>query len=120
MANKKTNDAEVLKYFSNLNKARKDAMMKSYRTGGLTKCQNGCGTTFKSSGPRVVINKRGGDGLNIGGNGKFKKKVGDVVENIGDSFNRLKPKAKAAIIGGTTALAYGVNRAIKRAKAKNG
>ncbi len=120
MANKKTNDAEVLKYFSNLNKARKDAMMKSYQKGGLTKCQHGCGKTFKSSGKRVEIDKLGGDGLNIGGNGKFKKKIVDVVENVGDSFNRLKPKVKAAIIGGTTAVAYGINRAVKNAKRKNG
>ena len=122
MANKKTDDAQVLKYFADINKLRKDAMMKSYQKGGLIKCQSGCGTTtkYKSKGTSKIFNKRSGDGLNIGGDGELGKKLGNFVHNIGDGFNRLKPKVKAAVVAVPTVVGYGIAQAVKRAKRKNG
>ncbi len=120
----KVNANKVLGTFRNNYEDRKKSMMKSY--GILPKAQSGslvsnvgtCSTGSNSSNGRCSTNS--GGGLNIGGNGKLKKKVGNFIKDVGDSFDRLKPKAKAAIVGGTTAVAYAIQQGIKRAKRKNG
>jgi hypothetical protein len=66
MANKKTDDAQVLKYFADMQKLRKDAMMKSYgnsmKKGGAQQCgRAGKPRCFQKSGSRLgkFISKHG-------------------------------------------------------------
>jgi hypothetical protein len=119
----KTNAAKVLGTFRNNYEDRKKSMMKSYDI--LPKAQSGslvsnvgtgkCATGSKSSNGRCSTNSGG-----IGGNGKFKRKLKNTVENFGDKLDNLSEKAKYALAGTTAAAAFAIQQGIKRAKRRNG
>lgn len=86
MASKK--DAKnVLKYFSDIDQARKGMYMDTYndyfRNGG-------CKQVFKSSGPRTTFNPLDNrKGINIGGKGKVKKAFKRAGKKIAKGFRRI-------------------------------
>lgn len=89
----KTNANKVLGTFRKNYDDRKKSMMKSYMDGGITEevCtgwpKRNCKSKkkFKSKGKRTTTNPRGGDGLDIGGNGELKK----AFKRFGKKVKRL-------------------------------
>ena len=56
MANKKTNPAEVLKYFNDIKQARKGAMMNNYKSGGASDAD--CTTVMVNGKPKKKCKKK--------------------------------------------------------------
>jgi hypothetical protein len=77
----------VLKYFGDIDKARKGVYMDTYNDYFR---KGGCKEVFKSSGPRTTYNPLdGGNGLNIRGKGKVKKAFRRAGEKIARGFRRI-------------------------------
>ena len=78
MANKKTNPAEVLKYFNGLKQTKRGAMMNSYKSGGASDAD--CTTVMVNGKPKKKCKKKYGK---RGGGGKVLKAIAGIGVGIG-------------------------------------
>ena len=81
MANKKTNPAEVLKYFNDIKQARKGAMMNNYKSGGASDAD--CTTVMVNGKPKKRCKKKFGK---RGGGGKVLKAIASIGAGIAAGF----------------------------------